>query len=370
MTSPLPRLDAVAEIVGMGCANPPFELSQGDGLAFALHRVPMREATRRLYARVLSADGISTRQFGVERLDDVLEPDPDRVLDRYRRWAVTLSARALEAALGVAGLASSDVDYLAVTTCTGYLCPGLTSYVSECCGLRADVRRVDVVGMGCGAALPAIEQATLFLSAHPEATAAVISTEICSAAIFFDDAPDLVVSNAIFGDGSAATVLRAPAARTSDAPPRAASAPARTRLVGFRSLLVPEWREGLRFRTDGGRLRNVLSREVPPRAGEACQRLATQLLADHGLDRDAIAHWIIHAGGKAVVDAVQAALSLDDLHVASAREVLRVHGNMSSPTVLFVLDEERRARPPRPGALGVMLAFGAGFSAHAALVAF
>jgi len=266
---------------------------------------------------------------------------------------------------------AAEVDYVAVTTCTGYLCPGLTSYVAEQCGLRHDICRVDIVGMGCGAAIPAIEQAAQFLAAHPGATAAVISTEICSAAIFIGDAPDLVVSNSIFGDGSAAAVLRGPAqAPGARKGPARAAHPYWPEFVAFKSLLVPEWREGLRFRTEGGRLRNVLSREVPARAGEACRRLAADLLAAHGLAPGDIAHWVVHAGGRTVVDAVQSALALEDAHVASARAVLRQHGNMSSPTVLFALDEERRSLAPQPGDLGVMLAFGAGFAAHAALVRF
>jgi alkylresorcinol/alkylpyrone synthase len=366
-----PPLPARAEVTGLGCANPPFEVTQADGLAFAREHVPMPEATFELYRRFLDSAGVSTRQFGVDTLGDVLQTDHDHVIERFQRWAVRLSAGSLQAALEDAALAASDLDYLAVTTCTGYLCPGLSSYVAERCGLRPDTRRVDIVGMGCGAAIPALEQATQFLTAHPGAAAAVVSTEVCSAAIFLGDAPDLVVSNSIFGDGSAAVVLRAPGrgpgASREASPARPLPLP---RLLAFRSLLVPEWREGLRFRTEGGRLRNVLSREVPARAGEACRRLAGELLAEHGLRPEAITHWVVHAGGRTVIDAVQAALSLDETHVASARTVLRRHGNMSSPTVLFALDEEVRSRSPQPGHLGVLLAFGAGFAAHAALVSF
>jgi alkylresorcinol/alkylpyrone synthase len=364
-------LGSVADLIGLACVNPPFEVTQADGLAFAAEHIPMPEATFDLYRRFVDSAGISTRQFGVGQLRDVLDTDHDRTIARYQEWAVALSSDALHAALADAGRVAHDLDYLAITTCTGYLCPGLTSYVAERCGLRPDARRLDIVGMGCGAAIPAIEQASQFLAAHPGATAAVVSTEICSAAIFMGDAPDLIVSNSIFGDGSAAVVLRAPArdaGRNRDtARPDGRRLP---KLVGFRSLLVPEWREGLRFRTEGGRLRNVLSREVPARAGEACRRLSADLLAEHGLPAEAVTHWVIHSGGRTVIDAVQSALSLEEAHVASARSVLRQHGNMSSPTVLFTLDEELRSRAPRPGELGVLLAFGAGFAAHAALVRF
>jgi alkylresorcinol/alkylpyrone synthase len=219
--------------------------------------------------------------------------------------------------------------------------------------------------MGCGAALPALEQASQFLAAQPGGTAAVVSTEICSAAMLIGEAPDLVVSNAIFADGSAAAVLKA-GAPGSDG--EVATSPPGPRIVGFRSLLAPEWRDCLRFRTEGGHLRNVLSREVPVRAAEACRTVVQQLLEERDLGMRDVDHWVVHAGGKAVLDAVQQALALAPDALESARRVLRWSGNMSSPTVLFVLQEEQRLRPPRRGARAILTSFGAGFAAHAALV--
>jgi alkylresorcinol/alkylpyrone synthase len=277
---------------------------------------------------------------------------------------VALSVESLERALASAGVMAEELGFLAVTTCTGYLCPGLSSYVAERCRLRPDVSRLDIVGMGCGAAVPALEQACQFLLAWPKSSAAVVSTEICSAAMFLGEAMDLIVSNTIFGDGSGAAVLR----RVEGRPAGQNGAPPRPRVVGFKSLLVPEWRDGLRFRTEGGHLRNVLSRQVPARAGEACRKLADSLLAEHGLTRDRIEHWIIHAGGKAVLDAVQRALELPKDGLATARNVMRRSGNMSSPTVLFVLEETHRVRRPQAGERAVLSSFGAGFAAHAALL--
>jgi alkylresorcinol/alkylpyrone synthase len=140
------------------------------------------------------------------------------------------------------------------------------------------------------------------------------------------------------------------------------------RISGFKSLLVPEWRDGLRFRTEGGHLRNVLSRQVPARAGEACRTIAGRLLAEKNLSRADVDYWVIHAGGKAVLDAVQRALELPADGLAASRAVMRRCGNMSSPTVLFVLDELHRTKRPRAGDRAVLSSFGAGFAAHAALL--
>jgi len=350
-------------IVAIGTALPPRRVLQSDALAWGLEHVPMKPDTRELYRRVLGDDGIAARHLAVDDLAEILETDHDVILARFERWAAMLSTASLTRALDAAGLEAGAVDYLAATTCTGYLCPGLTSYITERAGLRPDVRRVDLVGMGCGAALPALEQACHFLAAHPDGTAAVVSTEICSAAILLGDAPDLVVSNAIFGDGSAAAVLR-----RADRAPRPSGAAPGPRFLGFRSLTLPEWREALRFRTDHGHLRNVLSRDVPVRAGEACRRLVRDLLVEHGLGSEAVAHWVMHAGGRLILDAVERAMDLPATALEAARAVLRDVGNLSSPTVLFVLDEEHRRRPPRTGELGVVSAFGAGFAAHAALI--
>jgi predicted naringenin-chalcone synthase len=358
----MPSAIPPVSLVAIGTAVPPRRISQQDALAWGIEHVVTSDETRDLYRRVLSDGGIQTRHFAIDDLADILETDHDRILARFERSAVELSTSSLESALARAGIAADAVDFLAATTCTGYLCPGLSAYVTERAGLRPDVRRADLVGMGCGAALPALEQACHFLAAHPDGTAAVVCTEICSAAILLGEAPDLVISNAIFGDGSAAAILRA---RGSAA---AAPRPAQPRFLGFRSLTLPHWREALRFRTEGGRLRNVLSRDVPVRAGAACRRLVLELLGEHGLAPDAVAHWAMHAGGRHVLDAIERALALPEDALEAARCVLRSMGNMSSPTVLFVLDEEQRRRPPRTGERTIVSAFGAGFAAHAALL--
>ncbi len=196
------------EVLAIGTAVPPGCLSQQEALAWGDTHVAMSDSTRELYRHVLSDDGIRTRHLAVDDLSDILETDHDRILARFERAAADLGTRSVEEALARARVAPGELDLLVSATCTGYLCPGLSAYIMERAGLRPDVRRADLVGMGCGAALPALEQACAFLAAHPDGTAAVVCTEICSAAILLGDAPDLVVSNAIFGDGSAAAILR------------------------------------------------------------------------------------------------------------------------------------------------------------------
>jgi alkylresorcinol/alkylpyrone synthase len=365
--APTPRrrdLHHTVTIDGIGTSLPPFRLTHAQHLEFARGQGTLSQKTLATYARIMEHSEIETRAIALDDFTEMLDTDHDRILARFERWGTTLSAQALERGLASAGVRPEEVTYLAVTTCTGYLCPGLSSYVAERCGLPQDVIRVDIVGMGCGAAVPALEQASQHLAAHPDGVAVVVSTEICSAAMFLGDEVELIVSNSIFGDGSAAAVLRG---RRRNGVSVNGSAP-HPRIRGFESLLVPEWREGLRFRTEGGHLRNVLSREVPSRAGEACRTITDKLLARYELDTSSIDHWVIHAGGKAVLDSVEWSLKLPANALATARNVMRRCGNMSSPTVLFVLDETHRESRPQPGQRAVLSSFGAGFAAHAALL--
>lgn len=210
--------------------------------------------------------------------------------------------------------------------------------------------------MGCAAALPALEAARNHLAAHPRDTAAVVCVELGSAAFFPGEAPDLVISNALFGDGAAAAVLAGGAKR------------GLARFKEFASLHVPAWREEIRFRWEKGRLRNVLSAHVPARAAAGLAKLLRGLLGRRPPAR--IPHWALHPGGAKVMDAVRDELGLPEDALMSARAVLRLCGNMSSPSCLFVLDHLLRRRKPRRGDTGVLASFGAGFSAHAALLEF
>ncbi|MEK7476282.1 MAG: 3-oxoacyl-[acyl-carrier-protein] synthase III C-terminal domain-containing protein [Candidatus Coatesbacteria bacterium] len=346
-------------MAGLGTAVPPLRISQADSLAFILANFRIREGTKSLYRRVMSHPGVAFRHVALAEPAEIMETDLDRIHARFQRWAVTLGAEALTRALAAAGKTPEELGFLATTTCTGTLCPGLSSYLAESCGLARGLAAVDLVGMGCGAALPALRQADSWVRTHPQGTAAVVAAEICTAAMFDGDSADLVISNSIFGDGAAAAVVGAPAAgRVSP------------RLVDFASATYPEWRESLRFRTEGGRLRNVLARDVPARAGEAVPALVRELLGRHSLAPDGVGHWLLHPGGANVLDAARDGLGVPEERLAASRRILRDYGNMSSPSCLFVLQEEIATSPPRAGELGVLAAFGAGFSVHAALVRF
>jgi predicted naringenin-chalcone synthase len=209
MPSPFKNGTFPTRLLSIATAVPPLRVSQAEALQFILKRFVIRPGTRALYRRVFAHESVATRHFSLKSLEEVLDPDPDQNNRRFEREAVTLSVRSLRSALKQEKLQPKDLGYFAVTTCTGYVCPGLAAQVVGAAALRPDVQYADLVGMGCGAALPALQAANNFCQNHPGQVAAVVCTEICSAAMFSGDAPDLVVSNALFADGSATVFLRA-----------------------------------------------------------------------------------------------------------------------------------------------------------------
>jgi predicted naringenin-chalcone synthase len=361
------RLSTRVGISGLGTCLPPLRLSQEESLAFILSHFNVKEPTKVLYKRVFQNKAVRHRHFALEKIEEVLETDHDKINARFEKWAADLSSTALQRAARDAGVPLPEIDFVAVTTCTGYICPGISAHLVERCGLRSDMRAVDIVGMGCGAAIPALEQAHNFLRANPGATAAVVSTEICSAAMYSDDAPDLVISNALFSDGSAAVILR-PGGHDSSGP--GTNRKNFPHILGFESLTIPEWRDTLRFRTERGYLRNVLGKEVPEQAAQSMERLTKQLLEKHDMKSSNLQHWIFHAGGEKILDAIENRLELSPDKLAASRNVLRDHGNMSSPTVLFALKEQLALHPPEPGERALMASFGAGFSVHGMIMEF
>ena len=306
-----------------------------------------------LQAILRGDSGVATRHFAYSPIEQVFAASPDALNESFRREAPLLAGRALADALAQAGLRAGQLDALLICTCTGYLCPGVTSYVAEQLGLRPDAYLQDLVGLGCGAAIPMLRSAGGLLAAQPGATVACVAVEICSAAFYLDDDPGVLVSACLFGDGAAATIWR------SDPP--SAPKPA-LRAHGFNTLHLPADRDKIRFEQRDGKLRNLLAPDVPSLAAAAVSRL----LAAEPPALPPPARILSHPGGRDVLDALEAALPGHRLE--PSRRVLRDHGNMSSPSVLFALADALREGPPAPGADWWLVAFGAGFAAHSCRV--
>jgi predicted naringenin-chalcone synthase len=332
----------------LATAVPPAAYTQEECWAIA-QRSPLRERLKKRSMLVLQSilrgeNGIAKRHIAMPDVENVFDLSPDQLNAAFRIEAPRLAGNALTTALHKAGLRPDEIDALLVCTCTGYLCPGVSSYVAEQLGLRPNAFLQDLVGLGCGAAIPMLRSASHLLAAQPNAIVACVAVEICSAAFYLDDDPGVLISACLFGDGAAATIWRAtPAAQP-------------MRAFDFETAHFPENRDKIRFEQRNGKLRNLLHRSVPDLAANA---------VDHLWQRRGtrpVARVVTHTGGRDVLQAIAPVVAPYDLE-ASAR-VLRERGNMSSPSVLFALEEALKDGPPNGVGDFWLVSFGAGFSIH------
>lgn len=314
--------------------------------------------SRALAQLVLHRDnGILARSLAVDSLQEVFSIDPDVLHRRFSTHAPRLAAQAGRAALTRASIEAEGIDAIIVTTCTGYLCPGLSTYAIEQLGLRPNVLAFDLVGQGCAGALPNWQLASALLDSAQCTHVLSICVEVSSAAMYLDDDPGVLISACLFGDGAGAAVLsRHPHAQRR-----------RVQWTPSVSLTRPAERDALRFEQCGGLLRNVLTRAVPRLAAEHAHAVLHSALARAGVPRKDVTCWIMHAGGRDVLQALESRLRLSPSALAYSRAILQEYGNLSSAFVYFVL--EAALNDSSPGGWWWMSSFGAGFSCHGALLA-
>ncbi|VWX61156.1 Chalcone and stilbene synthases domain protein [Burkholderiales bacterium 8X] len=347
---------------GLGTATPPQRFTKAQCLA-AFERsdwFARLDHRSHLVARtVLQRDnGIEARRLAVESLDDVFSIDPETLSARFLAHAPALASQAAERALANAGLAPGDIDAVVVSTCTGYLCPGLTGYVAERLGLRQDVRAFDLVGQGCAAALPNLQLGHSLLGSGSCEHVLSVCVEVSSAAMYLDNDPGVIISACLFGDGAGAAVL--------SRDPAGEAGRRQVEWMDSTSLIEPGRRAALMFEQRGGMLRNILTREVPALAADYAQKVLQTVLGRADLDPGRIAAWIMHAGGRDVLQALERQLELDGGALRYSAAMLREYGNLSSVFVYFVL--EAALADDAPGGWWWLSSFGAGFSCHGALL--
>lgn len=309
-------------------------------------RERLRPGSIELVRKLLTGNnGIEQRHFSLYDFEQLLHADGEGLNHAFEAEAPKLAGEALKKALHEASWKASELDGLIVCSCTGYLCPGLSSFIAEQQGLRPDIYMIDLVGQGCGAAIPSMRAASHFLTARPSAKVAVISVEVCTAAFYIDDEAGVLVSFCIFGDGAAASLWTG-----------TESGGTGYRASNFNSIHLPENREILRFENSRGMLRNKLHSSIPEQSSKAVARTFAASYPN-GNRPDAI---ISHGGGVKVLDALEE--TLPGYRFPESRKVLREHGNMSSPSVLFALKEHLDASEQANHLW--LTSFGAGFTVY------
>jgi predicted naringenin-chalcone synthase len=282
------------------------------------------------------------------------------LLRKHARVGLRTGADAISECLKEAGASTDDVRHLCCVSSTGFLTPGFSALLIKELDLARDCSRLDVVGMGCNAGLNALAATSGWAVAHPGELALVVCIETCSAAYAFDGTMRTSVVNSLFGDGAAAAAVVAGRPDPGPGP----------RVLRYASRLIPEAVDAMRYdwAEDTARFSFYLDPEVPYVIGAHARPAVDRLLAGTGLRRADVDHWVVHAGGKKVVDSVRLNLGLTRYDLRHTTGVLRDHGNLSSGSFLFslrrLLDEGRVA----PGDHGVLMTMGPGSTIELALV--
>jgi alkylresorcinol/alkylpyrone synthase len=345
-------------IIGAGSATPPNHYTQAqcwEALKASQQFPQLASRSKAILKKVLLGDnGIDSRYLAFDDLQEAFAIDPDTLHRRFAKHAPVVAAAAAERALRAAGKSAADIDAILISTCTGYLCPGLTSYVSERLGLRADAMCLDLVGQGCAAAIPNLGAASGLIAGGARNTLSVC-VEICSAAFYLDDDPGVLISACLFGDAAGAVVCSSEA--SGDRP---------LRWLGWQTSLDPKNRDLLRFEQRNGMLRNILDKSVPGLVVEQAREVLSRGLEANGIKKSDVANWVLHSGGRDVLAAMRAGLELSEEDIAHSSAVLREYANVSSASVILTLERALAAGAPR-GAWWLS-AFGAGISCHGAFL--
>jgi predicted naringenin-chalcone synthase len=354
-----------ARIRALATAVPGRRWSQRETYDYVAERAPSYR--RKAIERVFANAGIDHRHLAM--VPETLDPAPpsDVLHAGFEEHAPALALKAARAALTQAGLGPEDIDGLVIASSTGYLCPGLAARCAPELGLSANAMRTEIVGAGCAGALPALQRGYDFVRAHPEKRVLVVCVEICSACPYVDDDLETAVGLAICADGAAAVILEGDGCASSGEG-RDGTSVRLPQIAAFETAADPDYLDSVGFARRDGRLRIVLSKRIPEIAAGPVRETVGRALAQAGLAAGDVDHWVVHSGGRRVLDRLSDDLDLAPEALAASRRVLAERGNMSSPTALFVLAETLASRNPQPGDVGVLVALGPGLVAECALL--
>ena len=272
--------------------------------------------------------------------------------------AQELGEQALCRALHHAGLEPKDLGALFFTSVTGISSPSIDALLINRMGLPANIKRVPIFGLGCVAGAAGIARAADYVRAYPSQAAALVSVELCSLTIQREDLTVAnLISSGLFADGSAAVVVTGDDVKS-----------AGPEIVATRSVFYPETEQMMGWKVSERGFNIVLSPEVPVLIRENLGHDVDRFLADHGHKRSDIGSWVLHTGGPKVLEATAAALDLHNGQLDASWDCLKKVGNLSSASVLVVLEDVMRNRRPEPGTLGLLAAMGPGFCSELVLL--
>jgi predicted naringenin-chalcone synthase len=370
------------EILGLGTALPEHSISQQGAATFAVTAVvPDDEESTRvpaliqaLYRRAgvksrhsvlleSSSDGEATaeRFYQFAKTADDRGPGTAMRMARYERDAPVIATKAAGKAIAASGIDPRSITHLITVSCSGFSAPGVDLFLIENLGLARSVSRTHVGFMGCHGALNGLRVARAFAAADPKAVILLCAVELCSLHHQYGWDPQKIVANSLFADGAAAVIGRAPSTPTNGA----GSSTFPGRLVDNASYVIPETSDMMTWRIGDHGFEMSLSPEVPGLITRMLPEVLTNFLGRNQLTLNDIRSWAVHPGGPRILAATAEAAHLSEDDMNPSISILQRCGNMSSPTVLFILEELRSRQSELPC---VVLGFGPGLNVEMALL--
>lgn len=368
-------MTANPSIVSLCCVTPRHSAGQREAARFAVEAGGLSEESARFAEVIYRRSGVERRASCLleatsaegERLvqgflaggTGGLGPTTGERMARYSTEAVELACVAARGALEVGGASGTrGITHIVTVSCTGFAAPGIDHALIERLGLDRTVRRLHIGYMGCHGAVNGLAAARAIVRSEPGARVLLVCVELCSLHFQASERPDQIVANALFADGAAAAVVAA------------SEAPGLGRVAGTGGYVFPNSAEAMGWRIGDHGFEMTLAESVPRLIGEHLRPWLAAWLDKEGLSLSELAKsgaWAVHPGGPRVIDAVAASLGLSEEAMRASRSILAEHGNMSSPTVLFIVERLRRERTGLDTPT-VVLAFGPGLSVEAALL--
>ncbi len=363
---------APISILATSTTVPEYEFGLAEAKAYLNKVFPLNESRTAMMLEVLVNSQIAHR-YCIYPLDYTIQPRPlGQTSKEYAEHSIILGRRVAAECLERAGLAATDIDLLITVSCTGVMIPSLDAHLVNELGFRADVRRLPITELGCAGGAAALGRAWDFLRGVPEGNALIVIVELPSVTFQRTDlSPANLISAALFGDGAAAAVVsRSPSTHSGD---RAASGNGRVhgclpRILATRSYLFPNSTDAMGFDLKETGFHIVLSKDVPQLIRDKIRGLVDGFLELHGLSQQDMAAFVLHPGGQKLLSYIEEELGLAKNLTQYSWDVLRDYGNLSSASVLFVLQEWMRKGQVAAGSYGLLAAFGPGFSAEMLLL--
>ncbi len=348
---------STSQIVSLQTGVPDFCYSQEQITEFYVNRLALSGNRRHRSIRtVMGYSGVDHRHSVVDADFFTEERTTQERNDRYMEEAVPLGERVIRKGLAKSGVSATDIDHFIVVSCTGFNVPGLDLLLAHRLGMSPHLNRTQIFGMGCYAAFPGIRRAIDSINNKPNQLALVLCLELCTLHLPFDDAVESVVSTSLFADGVAMTLI---GNQDQTAGPQ---------LIDSDTYCDYQTLDHMTFMVTDHGFRMYLSTYVSDVLAAQVRNFIAPLLKRNQLNVSDVKFWAIHPGSKRIVEYLQEQLQLSDEQVRPSLDVLRDYGNMSSATVMFVLDHINQFGEPRSGDYGVMMAFGPGLTMESMLV--